>query len=114
MTNFATIEDAKNFYEALRQIPGYNEIPSDSIPEDFAHSLDHKAFYAQDYKEYRGLDVQNIFNSLIGFIKNEDGSYSRENIEGGIETLSEGEYRDRLAKADISGLMKKAWEGTPV
>lgn len=89
VVNFANVEDAKRFYEALSKKQKYQDIKPDRSLDYLGHKIDDKANYANGFREKRA-PLKNIIDNAQ---RNSDGTYSYLGSENKKPiTITEAEY----------------------
>lgn len=89
VANFANVEDARRFYEALSKKQEYQDIKPDRSIDYLGHRIDSKATYANGFREKRA-PLKNIIDNAQ---KNSDGTYSYFGSETRKKiTITEGEF----------------------
>jgi len=90
VTNFVSIQDAKEFYDVLSHQPAYVEMSSDLNNDYHGYNIDGKAHYASGYREQR--------EPLIRIVKTAkrlpDGSYEYEGPDGGMRKITQSQYEN--------------------
>jgi hypothetical protein len=107
VANFASIEDAKRFYEALRQSAEYQKMKSDRNFDYHGHNIDGVAHYASGYREQRE-PLKRIIETAK---RNPDGTYSYKSADGKKDMQIE-EWQYEKFKKDHAAIPdpKEAWE----
>lgn len=89
VANFANVEDARRFYEALSKKQEYQDIKPDRSIDYLGHRIDSKATYANGFREKRA-PLKNIIDNAQ---RNSDGTYSYLGSETNKKiTITEKEY----------------------
>ncbi|MDD5071671.1 MAG: hypothetical protein PHQ42_02970 [Patescibacteria group bacterium] len=99
VTNFASIEDAKRFYQALQKREEYRRMKSDRNQDYHGFNIDGVAHYASGYREKR-LTLKSIIDSAK---LNPDGTYTYT----GIAQDSDGKWRPTGEKKIPKELLEK-------
>ncbi|MDQ3076469.1 MAG: hypothetical protein M3Q63_00220 [bacterium] len=110
VTNFASADDAKRFYEAISQIAEYNNIKSDRSLDHHGYNIDGVAHYASGYREQR-MPLENIIKTAK---QNLDGTYTytsayEKNGQKQSITIPQETY-EKFLKQYESFDPQKAWE----
>jgi len=91
VANFASVDDAKRFYESMRQREEYKKMKSDRNMDYHGYNLDGVAHYASGYREKRE-PLKRIIETAQ---KNFDNTYSYFSADGSKKlTISEEQYNN--------------------
>lgn len=89
VANFANVDDARRFYEALSRRQEYQDIQPDRSLDYLGYKIDDKATYANGFREKRA-PLKNIVENAK---KNPDGTYGYLGVDSGKKiTISAEQY----------------------
>jgi hypothetical protein len=106
VANFASVADAKKFYESLGQIQGYKALKSDRNLDYHAYNIDGIAHYAQGMRENR-MALENVIKTAH---PNPDGSYNYTTQDGRQKTIDKGIYENFLRQFESMPDPEKLWK----
>lgn len=111
VTNFASVTDAKKFYQAIKQVENYKQIQSDRNMDYHGYKIDNLAHYASGYREKRE-PLLRIINTAQ---KNSDNSYSYTSADGSKKiTISQEQYNDFVNQFNSLPDPEKTWNETSI
>ena len=107
VANFASVEEAKRFYESLAKNQEYQNIKSDRSIDYLGYKIDDKANYANGFREKR-IPLKNIIETAI---QNDDGTYSYYGKETQkLITISDNQYLKFKQEYEALPDPKLIWE----
>ncbi len=110
VANFASVEDAKRFYEALKQSAEYQKMKSDRNFDYHGHNIDGVAHYASGFREQR----EPLKRAIETAKRNPDGTYTYKSPKG--EDIQIEEWQYEKWKKDLAAIPdpKETWEKTKI
>lgn len=110
VANFASVEDAKKFYEGLRQSDEYQKMKSDRNFDYHGHNIDGVAHYASGYREQR----EPLKRAIETAKRNPDGTYTYKSPKD--EDIQIEEWQYEKWKKDLAAIPdpKETWEKTKI
>src|SRR3989338_892948 len=109
VANFASIEDAKRFYQALQHREEYKRIKSDRNLDYHGYNIDGVAHYASGYREKRE-PLKRIIETAQ---KNSDNTYSYYSADGSKQiTITEEQYSNFVNQFNTMPDPEETWKKT--
>lgn len=107
VANFASIEDAKRFYQALQQRDEYKKMKSDRNLDYHGYNIDGVAHYASGYREKRE-PLKRIIETAQ---RNPDNTYSYYSADGSRQiTITEEQYKEFEKQLKAMPNPEEAWK----
>lgn len=107
VANFASIEDAKRFYQALQQRDEYKKMKSDRNLDYHGYNIDGVAHYASGYREKRE-PLKRIIETAQ---QNPDNTYSYYSVDGSRQiTITEEQYKEFEKQLKAMPDPEEAWK----
>jgi hypothetical protein len=111
VANFASMDDAKRFYQALEQREEYKKMTSDRHLDYHGYNLDGVAHYASGYREKRE-PLKRIIETAQ---KNVDNTYSYFSADGSKKiTITQEEFNNFVNQFNAMPAPEEAWEKTRI
>lgn len=111
VANFASVEDAKKFYEALQQREEYKKMKSDRNLDYHGYNIDGVAHYASGYREKRE-PLKRIIETAQ---KNPDNTYSYYSADGSRKiTITEEQYNNFTDQFNAMPDPEETWMKTNI
>ncbi len=109
VANFASVEDAKRFYQELQRQKKYREIESDRNLDYSGYNIDGVAHYASGYREKRG-PLKHIIRTAQ---RNSDNTYSYYSTDGSKQiTIAEEQYKKFVNQFKAMPDPEETWKKT--
>ena len=111
VANFASVEDAKRFYQALQQRDEYKKMKSDRNLDYHGYNIDGVANYASGYREKRE-PLKRIIETAQ---KNPDNTYSYYSADGSKQiTITEEQYNNFTDQFNAMPDPEETWKKTNI
>ena len=111
VANFASVEDAKRFYQALQQRDEYKKMKSDRNLDYHGYNIDGVANYASGYREKRE-PLKRIIETAQ---KNPDNTYSYYSADGSKQiTITEEQYNNFTNQFNAMPDPEETWKKTNI
>jgi len=108
--NFSSVEDAKRFYQALRQKKKYRQMRSDRSLDYHGFNIDGIAHYASGYRERREA-LKRIVETAR---RKQNGRYTYFSAAGREITITDKQYNDFVKQYNSIPEPKEAWENADI
>ncbi|MCC7051353.1 MAG: hypothetical protein IT239_06215 [Bacteroidia bacterium] len=111
VANFASVEDAKRFYQALQQKDEYTKMKSDRNLDYHGYNIDGVAHYASGYREKRE-PLKRIIETAQ---QNPDNTYSYYSADGSRQiTITEEQYNNFVNQFNAMPDPEETWKKTNI
>jgi len=111
VANFASVEDAKRFYQALQQRDEYKKMKSDRNLDYHGYNIDGVANYASGYREKRE-PLKRIIETAQ---QNPDNTYSYYSADGSRQiTITEEQYNNFVDQFNAMPDPEETWKKTNI